>query len=174
MFWPETAIESFLSAGNADYGWGLLAIATPKGWVRSDGPGLLFFLPKGVTKQTAVVWIYVSSEPIGPKEETKDLKAFVNSDISGFKQRFKSGIVKQEQSMNLPYAKVSAFVNTFQSNEENNSFERVVYIPDTGRVLILVLSAKTSGAFAKASSTFEEFAKSYRGSITPAPSEKKP
>jgi hypothetical protein len=43
-----------------------------------------------------------------------------------------------------------------------------VYVGESNRVLTLVLSAKEKAAFEKALPVFREFARSYRGSITPA------
>ena len=153
---------------------GFLAINTPKGWFRTDGPGLVFFLRKGDKKQTANVWIYINSEPIGPSEEAKTFEAYIESDVAGFKDRFKEGSVQKEEPLDLPYAETNVPVITFQSGEEHNSFEEVVYIPERGRVLLLVLSARKKEAFAQARPVFQEFAKSYRGSISPGQSPKKP
>lgn len=144
---------------------GFIAIDNPKGWVQSDGPGLAFFLPKGVTADKADVWIYISSCPVGPNEEDKNMDSFIQSDIAGFKQRFKNGIIRKEETIALPEVKGEATVYTFQSGEANNAFEQVVYISDVNRVLVLDLSAKNSAAFTKSLPIFRDFTKSYRGSI---------
>jgi len=144
---------------------GFLAFDTPKGWVRSEGPGLAFFLPEGVDRENAEVWIYINSAPVGPNEEDKNMDSYIQSDISGFKQRFKNAIVRMENALLLPQVKQLAVVCTFQSGEANNAFEQVVYIQDVNRVLILDLNAKNSDALARSMPIFHEFAKSYRGSI---------
>jgi len=144
---------------------GFLAIDLPKGWSQSEGPGLAFFLPEGVDASQSNVWIYINSAPVGPKEDDKDLNSYINSDIGGFKQRFKNGFVRKEEDLLLPAMKQRVSVYTFQSGEINNSFEQVIYIPDAGRALILDLSAKNSDAFKGSLSVFHEFAKSYRGGI---------
>lgn len=144
---------------------GFLAIETPKGWVRTEGPGLAFFVREGENSKTADVWIYVNSAPVGPKEDAKDLQAFIQSDIAGFKERFKSGIVREERPIELPHAKIRVHVYAFESAEKHNSFEEAAYIPENGRVLILVLSAKNKVAYAKSVQDFRAFAESYRGSI---------
>ena len=149
---------------------GLLAINTPQGWARTEGPGLAYFIPQGGKGQPRA-WIYISSAAIGPNEEAKDLNAYIASDIAGFKERFKGGLVQQEAPLYLTMAKVEAPVYTFRSGEKNNVVEQVVYVGENNRVLTLVLSAKDQPAFDKALSTFKEFAKSYAGSITITPNQ---
>jgi hypothetical protein len=39
---------------------GFLAISTPKGWVRTDGPGLAYFVPQVQSNGDPSVWIYIS------------------------------------------------------------------------------------------------------------------
>ena len=151
---------------------GFLAIDTPKGWVRADGPGLAYFVPQAKRSGKPSVWIYISSAPVGPNEEAKDLKAYIASDIAGFKERFKGGLVQEEPPLDLRLAKLRAPVCTFQSGEKNNSLEQVVYLGEINRVLTLVLSAREKSAFEKALPAFHEFVKSYRGSITPTSSPK--
>ena len=165
---PSKTPEMLISAE------GLLAIETPKGWFRTDGPGLAFFLRKGDNKQTTKVWIYINSGPVGPKAEARDMNSYIDSDIAGFKERFAKGSVQKESPLELPIAKMQAPVFTFRSNEAHNPFEQVVYIPESGRVLMLVLSAKTKDALTQALPSFEEFAKSYRGSIILGSQEKRP
>ena len=147
---------------------GFLAISTPRGWVRTAGPGLAYFVPKAGNGQ-ARAWIYISSAPIGAKEEAKDMKAYIESDIASFKDRFKAGIVQREEPLNLPNVKLQAPVYSFRSGEKNNVVEQVVYVGESNRVLTFVLSAKDKLAFDKALSSFQEFAKSYAGSITVTP-----
>jgi hypothetical protein len=144
---------------------GFIAIDTPKGWVQSEGPGLASFLPKGVDPAKAEVLIYISSAPVGEDEEDKDMNAYIQSDITGFKQRFKNGIVRKEENLLLPEVKGQASVYTFQSGEAHNAFEQIVYISDFHRVLILALSAKNLDALTQSTKLFHEFAESYRGSI---------
>ena len=146
---------------------GFLAINTPKGWVRADGPGLAYFVPQAEHNGKPSVWIYISSAPVGPNEESKDVKAYIDSDVAGFKERFKNGTVREETPLELPHSKLRAPVYTFQSGEKHNTMEQVVYVGEPNRVLTLVLSARERPAFAKALPTFQEFVRSYRGSITP-------
>ena len=144
---------------------GFLAIDTPKGWVQSEGPGLAFFVPKGTDAQHAEIVMYISSAPVGPNEEDKDMQAYIQSDIAGFKQRFKNGTVRQEDVLLLPEVKQKSVVYTFLSGEANNAFEQIVYVQDVQRVLIFALSAKSSDALNKSMKAFHQFAQSYRGSI---------
>jgi hypothetical protein len=144
---------------------GLLAIQTPEGWVRTEGPGLAFFVRQGESLETADVSIYISSAPIGPHEDAKDFQTYIKSDIAGFKERFKGGVVRKEASIKLPHVKSAVPVYTFESAEKRNSFEEVIYIPEADRVLILALSAKNKDAFAKFTQDFRGFAESYGGSI---------
>ena len=153
---------------------GFLAIDTPKGWVQSEGPALAFFLPKGVSPEKAQVSIYISSAPVGPNEEDKDADSYIQSDIAGFRQRFKSAVVHKEEALYLPQVKQQAAVYTFQSGETHNAFERIVYVSDVNRVLILALSAKNVDALKGSIQAFQEFAQSYRGSIQMGSSEDKP
>jgi hypothetical protein len=151
---------------------GFVAIQTPNGWERVKGPGLAFFLRKGDKEETANVWIYISSAPVGPSEEDKDANAYIQSDIEGFKKRFKKGSVQQDESIELPYIKIRVPVYTFKSSEDHNAFEQIVYVPESGRVLILALSSKNHDSFAKSVEEFRDFAKSYRGSIITEPATK--
>jgi len=146
---------------------GFLAIDTPRGWVRADGPGLAYFVLKADRKGKPSVWIYISSAPIGPNEESKEMKAYIESDVASFKERFKNGVVKEEAPLDLPRAKLRAPVYTFLSGEQRNAVEQVVYVGEINRVLTLVLSARERPAFEKALPAFRDFAKSYGGSITP-------
>ncbi|MGD0546979.1 MAG: hypothetical protein ABR991_04040, partial [Terracidiphilus sp.] len=144
---------------------GLLTIDTPKGWVQSDGPGLAFFLPDGMTAEKADVWIYISSAPVGPNEENKDIDSYIQSDIKSFQRRFKHATVRTEEALLLPAVNGKAAVYTFQSGEAHNAFEQVIYISEIHRVLVLDLSAKNSKAFAKSMAVFHDFAQSYQGNI---------
>ena len=144
---------------------GLLAINAPNGWTRTRGPGLAFFVHEHDTDQTAKVWIYISSAPIGPKEEAKNLEEYIESDIAGFKQRFKSGVVRKETPIELSLSKSKAPVYTFLSGESHN-------VVDGYRILILAISATDKIAFERSRSDFHTFAKSYRGSVTPSTPEK--
>jgi hypothetical protein len=141
---------------------GLIAIDPPKGWVQSDGPGLKFFLPQGVAPQNADASISISSAPVDPKEDNKDLQSFIASDIAGFRKRFKDAVVRSEPSLTLPHFTHPAPVSTLQSGE---TLEQVVYIADYQRIWILTLSTKNSDAFQRYLPVFREFAQSYRGSI---------
>ena len=144
---------------------GLLALDTPKGWVQADGPGLAFFLPKGADANTAEVWMYIDASPFGPKEDDKDFHSAIQSDIAGFKQHFPNGIVRVENSLDLPRVKQKAEVYTFESGEQHNAFEQTAYIEDLGRMWTLTLSAESSAALARAMPAFRAFAQSYGGSI---------
>ena len=111
---------------------GLLALDTPKGWVQAGGPGLAFFLPEGADANTAEVWMYIDESPFGPKEDDKDFHSAIQSDIAGFKQHFPNGIVRVENSLDLPRVKQKAEVYTFESGEQHNAFEQTAYIEDLG------------------------------------------
>jgi hypothetical protein len=145
-----------------------LAINKPKGWIRSEGPGLAYFIRKSEPR----VWIYISSAPIGSHEEAKDASAYIQSDIAAYKERFKSGRVKEEEPLTLPKMNVRAPVYTFRSGEKHNSVEQVAYIAEADRVLTLVLSAREDAAFGQALPVFRDFVKSYGGSIVPEPNAK--
>jgi hypothetical protein len=145
---------------------GFLAINTPKGWIRSEGPGLAFFVKDGSNATDAEVWIYVSGSPIGEGESSKNRAEYIQSDIAGFKERFKDGVVREEQALELPKTKSKVPVVSFESGQAHNAFEQVVYIEEQSRVLSLVLSAKNKEAFLNALPLFREFARSYGGSIT--------
>jgi hypothetical protein len=71
---------------------GFLAIDTPRGWLCSDGPGLAYFVPPTSEKEKPLVWIYISAASVGAKEQPEDMKAYIESDKAGFKQRFKNGV----------------------------------------------------------------------------------
>jgi len=154
---------------------GLLAINTPKGWERAQGPGLLFFLRKNDKQETAPVWIYVNTFDCPSKsksEHQSDFQACVASDVAGFRDRFKQAKVRLETPVELSAAHVDAVAYTFESGEEHNAFERVVYVPDVNQVLILDLSATNAASFQEALPTFNDFVQSYRGSIQPGSPDK--
>jgi len=139
---------------------------TPYGFERVQGPGLAFFRPKGKTQSKGDPVIYINCAPVGPKEQDKSVESYIESDISGFQQHFKKGSVQKEDDVLLPTSpRLRAPAYTFRSGEENNAYERIVYIPENGRVLILVLSVKTQDALAKTLPVFTEFVTSYKGSI---------
>jgi hypothetical protein len=144
---------------------GLIAVDTPEGWERADGPGLAFFLPKGTDPSKADVWIYLAGMPVGAKEDAKNTVSAIESDISEFRKRFKNGTVREEKSLTLPRVKQDARVYTFESGEEHNSFEQVVYIADDGQVLTLTLSARNRQAFDRALPVLKAFAESYGGTL---------
>jgi hypothetical protein len=144
---------------------GFIAIDVPKGWVRSEGPGLAFFLREKDDPHAAPVCIYLSTNPIGPDEDAKTMTEFIESDTKQFLQRFKNGKVQKEDDLELPRVKSKASLYTFISGETSNAFEQIAYIPEPHRVLIVALSAKTNEAFLSARSDFHSFAQSYSGSI---------
>jgi len=151
---------------------GFLAINTPKGWVRSKGPGLAYFIRKGDNAVSPPVWIYISSAPIGPNQEAKDAIAYIQSDIADFKARFKAGTVQEEEPLTLPKMNTHAPAYTFRSGEKHNTIEQVAYIGEANRVLTLVLSAKETAPFERALPLFRDFVKSYGGSIVLEPNSK--
>jgi hypothetical protein len=65
---------------------GFIAIDSPKDWMRAAGPGLAYFVPPAKGREQPTVWIYISSAPVGPHEEAKDLQAYIQSDIAVSKQ----------------------------------------------------------------------------------------
>jgi hypothetical protein len=149
---------------------GVIQITIPKGWARVGGPGLAFFLRKGTDSNTANAWIYISSAPIGPNEEYRSFNAYVDYDVTTFKDKYKAGTVQKEQPLFLAKAKTRARVYTFESGERSNAHERIIYIEEPHRVLILVLSARSFEAFDSSLPAFLDFAASYRGTAN----EKKP
>jgi hypothetical protein len=151
---------------------GFLAINTPKGWIRSEGPGLAYFIRKQDKAEKPPVWIYVSSAPIGPHEEAKNANVYIQSDIMAFRARFKGGTVREEKPLNLPKTNTRTAVYTFRSGEKRNSVEQVVYIEEVNRVLTLVLSARETPAFEQSLSAFRDFVESYGGSIVPTANSK--
>ena len=144
---------------------GFIAMDTPEGWEQADGPGLAFFLPKGTAPSKVEAWIYLSGIPVGPKENDKDIASAIQSDIAEFKKRFKNGVIHEEKPLTLPRAKQDARVYAFESGEEHNSFEQVVYIADSGQVLTLTLSARNREAFDRALPALKAFAESYGGTL---------
>ena len=145
---------------------GFLAIDTPKGWERVEGPGLACFVAKGASVTDASALIYISGAPIGEKESAKNRKEYIQSDIDEFKQRFPDGIVREVEPLELPKTKARVPVVYFESKHQHNAFEQVVYLEEQNRVLTLVLSAKNRQAFEKGLPPFKAFAKSYSGSVT--------
>src|SRR5882724_5970168 len=146
---------------------GMLAINT------HEWPWLGIFVCDGDTSKTAEAWIYISSAPIGPKEDAKTSEEYLESDIAGFQQPFKDGIVKKETPIGLPQIKGQAPVYTFLSGESHNASQQIIYISENKRILILALSAKNKEVFEKSLIVFRQFVQSYRGSITPSSPENK-
>jgi hypothetical protein len=149
---------------------GVIQMTIPKGWSRVGGPGLAFFLRNGMDSNTANAWIYISSAPIGPNEEYRNFNSYVDYDVTTFRDKYKAGTVQKEQPLYLAKAKTRARVYTFESGERSNAHERIIYIEEPHRVLILVLSARNFEAFDSSMQSFLDFATSYRGPTT----EKKP
>jgi len=144
---------------------GLIAMDTPKGWQRTNGPGLAFFVREKDPSGGAPVFMYISSTPFGPKEDAKTVEEVISSDISGFKERFKNGSVQKEEEIDLPRAKSGATVYTFLSHETNNAFEQIAYIREVNRVLIICLSARKNSDFQASGPAFRSFVHSYGGSV---------
>ena len=147
---------------------GLVALTTPKGWVRADGPGAAYFVPETST-QNPPVCIYLSSASVGAREEAKDMEAYIEFDVANFKRKYKNAVVQREQPLALPHMELQAPIVTFRSGEKTNSFEQVIYIPDVDRVWTLVLSAKEGPAFTNSLPALHDFAQSYRGTISFSP-----
>ena len=151
---------------------GFIAIDTPRGWVRSEGPGLAAFLRKGDhDARSAEVLIYINTSCVGSKQTVDE---FVQEDIAGFRANFVKGTVRKEPSLKLAHVKGQMLVWTFQSGEKSSAFERIAYASESDRVLILVLSAKSKALFDQSLPAFEGFVRSYRGSIWPASEGKQP
>jgi len=144
---------------------GLLAIDTPEGFKRVDGPTLVFFVPKDAARKKSGVVIYVGSVPMGPSESSKDFKSAIQEDIDGFKAEYKSGSVKEEEDLDLPRAKRRAPRYTMLSGKKNNGFEQIVFIDEGHRVLMLVLSTSSQDDFARMLPLFHTFARSYGGLV---------
>jgi hypothetical protein len=144
---------------------GFFAVDIPKGWTQSEGPGLAFFLPDGIDRRDAQVWMVLSAAPVGPKADDKDADAFIQSDIAGFKHAYPKGSSKSEAPIDLPNAKQKAKVYEFESGETRDAFELVVYIEDLHKVWTITLTAKSLDALARSKAAFVAFASSYRGSI---------
>jgi hypothetical protein len=142
-----------------------VAIDTPKGWVRSEGPGLAYFLREGDKPRHADVWIYVDYADTGQHAKDKDMNSFINSDIAAFKRRFKNGTVQREDPLALPRVKSQATVYSFRSGERKNAFEEIAYIGDVRHVWILALSATNRDALTSALPAFRDFVQTYGGSI---------
>jgi hypothetical protein len=146
-------------------GGGFLAVQTPKGWMRAEGPGLAFFVREGDNPESAKVWIYISAAAIGPQEKDKDVEGYIRSDIEGFKQRFKKADVQRIEPIDLPERKMKVPTVAFKSGESHNSFEQVAYVDDGNRVLTFTVSAKNDASYEKAKAEFYHLVRSYRGSI---------
>ena len=145
--------------------FGFLVLNPPEGWVYRDQRGMTLFLPKGVTQDEADVWFYISTAPVGPNEDDKNAASYIQSDIAGFKARFSRAEVREEESIALPRVKDQAKVYTFRSGEANNAFEQVAYIPDSGRVVLVTLSARNQSAYDRSVALFRSFVGSWGGSI---------
>ena len=149
---------------------GFIAMDTPKDWQRANGPGLAFFLRAKDSVETAPVFMYLSATPYGPNEDAKTGNDVISSDIADFKKRFRNGVAQKDEDIELPRAKAQATVYTFLSGEAHNAFEKIAYIREANRMLIVCLSAKNDVEFRGSNATFESFVRSYGGSIVAAPS----
>ena len=145
---------------------GLVAMDAPEGWQQANGPGLAFFLRKKDSAENAPVFMYLSATPYGPTEESKTSEEVISTDISDFKQRFKTGNVQKSSDIDLPRVKSRATIYTFISGQSHNSFEKIAYIAELHRVLIVCMSAKNEAAFKESDAAFISFVKSFGGSIT--------
>ena len=63
---------------------GFLAIDTPRGWLRAEGPGLAYFVPPTAKNEKPPVWIYISAASVGAKDLPEDMKAYIESDKGRF------------------------------------------------------------------------------------------
>ena len=115
--------------------------------------------------------IYVGMGFIEPNEVDREslsfssADSFIHSDITGFKQRYKRAVVKEAAPFPLPLSKVRHVSYIFQSHEQDNAFEEVIYIDEGDRVLALTLSATNAKTFWSLVPVFHKFAQSYQGNI---------
>lgn len=143
---------------------GFLAISTPPGFQRSDGPMPVWFIPeKGKAGSGA---IYITPVRIGEGTPFANLAKFIEDDIAGFRKRFTKGMANEEKPLSIPHGNQKVPAWTFRSGEKNNGFERLVFVEDArGLVWLLVLTTSTDADFKKHLPAFETFVKSYKGSI---------
>lgn len=155
---------------------GHIVIDIPTGWRRTVGPGLLYFVPEKTPLiknplRSYDAAIYVGMGFIEPNEVDREslsfssADSFIHSDITGFKQRYKRAVVKEAAPFPLPLSKVRHVSYIFQSHEQDNAFEEVIYIDEGDRVLALTLSATNAKTFWSLVPVFHKFAQSYQGNI---------
>jgi hypothetical protein len=147
---------------------GFIAIYSPKDWIRVEGRGLANFMPPDNDVHQHDDRIYINSAAVGPNEDSKDIDAYIDADIAGFRKVYPAATVERGDALDLPVVHRKASVVTFRSGAEKNAIERVVYVDDGDRVLLLVLSATNAAAFDWALPVFTAFAQSYRGAMTQA------
>jgi hypothetical protein len=155
---------------------GHIVIDIPQGWRRTVGPGLLYY----VQEKTPLIKnplrsydaaIYVGGAIIEPNESDRDsmtfssADSFIHADIAGFKARYKKSLVKEAAPFPLPLSKARHVTYTFQSREQDNAYEEVIYIDEGERVLALTLSAVNAKTFWSLVPVFHKFAQSYQGTI---------
>jgi hypothetical protein len=155
---------------------GHIVIDIPLGWRRTIGPGLLYFVPEKTPLiknplRSYDAAIYVGMGFIEPNEVDREslsfssADSFIHSDITGFKQRYKRAVVKESAPFPLPLSKVRHVSYVFQSREQDNAYEEVIYIDEGDRVLALTLSATNAKTFWSLVPIFHKFAQSYQGNI---------
>ncbi len=155
---------------------GHIVIDVPTGWRRTIGPGLLYYVPEKTPLlknplRSYDAAIYVGMGFIEPNETDREslsfssADSFIHSDITGFKQRYKRAVVKEAAPFPLPLSKVRHVSYIFQSHEQDNAYEEVIYIDEGDRVLALTLSANNAKTFWSLVPVFHKFAQSYQGNI---------
>lgn len=155
---------------------GHIVIDIPEGWRRTIGPGLLYYVQEKLPRiknplRSYDAAIYVGMGFIEPNEVDRDslsftsADSFIHSDIVGFKQRYKRAVIKEAAPFPLPLSKVRHVSYIFQSHEQDNAFEEVIYIDEGNRVLALTLSANNAKTFWSLVPVFHKFAQSYQGNI---------
>ena len=155
---------------------GHIVIDIPEGWRRTIGPGLLLYVQEKLPRienplRSYDAAIYVGMGFIEPNKVARDslsftsADSFIHSDIVGFKQRYKRAVIKEAAPFPLPLSKVRHVSYIFQSHEQDNAFEEVIYIDEGNRVLALTLSANNSKTFWSLVPVFHKFAQSSQGDL---------
>lgn len=145
---------------------GFLAVSTPAGFLRVEGPIDVVFTPGGKEFGTTGSFIYITPVRIGKGTRFKSLDAFVADDVKRFRKQYKKSAAQEESAVELPFDGRKAPSWTFRSGESKNAFERLVFLQDAEKLVwLLVLSATSAAEFEQTVPVFLDFVRTYKGSI---------
>jgi len=139
-------------------------LTAPDGWVLDNTSGVdqglhAVFYPWGSSWSDSPVVMYANTA-LRDTAKSESLESFIAGDVD--EARAQSPHLRAERKPDLLTADGKhAAVRAFTADKWGNS-EKVAYIPEHHVFVLLTLTSKTPGAFARSTQAFESLVKSYK------------